>query len=121
MEDLDSDEKRLQVLREIMSGWDFINAVWREIDYWMEHRQLQNDAFLLELESMSPEKIATRRLSIRSSISKYQNKVETLECEHVKSKDLKTKNKLFRQLSKAKETLERNELRLARINQMINE
>lgn len=121
LEDIEDDQKRLDVLRQVMAGWDYINAVWREIDYWMAHRQLADDSGLLELEQLSPEKLAARKLSIRSNVSRYQKKVAELEELHEKASDLKAKNKLFRQLSKAKSTLERNELRMARINQIVNE
>lgn len=121
LEDIEDDQKRLDVLRQVMAGWDYINAVWREIDYWMAHRQLADDSGILELEQLSPEKLAARKLSIRSNISRYQKKVLELKQAHEKTMDLKQKNKLFNQLSKAKSTLERNELRMARINQLTNE
>lgn len=121
LEDIDDDAKRLDALREIMAGWDFINAVWREIDYWMKTRELADDAGLLELETLSPEKLAARKLSIRSNISRYIKKIESLEAKHAETADTKLKGKLLGQLSKAKKTLERNELRIARINQLMNE
>lgn len=121
LEDMETDDKRLQALREIMSGWEFVNAVWREIDYWLKNSKLLDSPSLEALKELSPAGLAKRQLSVRSNIKRYEKKVEELEREHKSCGELKAKNKLLSRLTKAKNTLESNELKMARIKQLLNE
>lgn len=121
LEDIEGDQRRLEVVREIMSGWEYINSVWKEIDYFMEHQRVLPDADTGDLQSLSKEKLAQRKLTTRSNISRYRKEVEKLSSDLETTKDQAKKKKLHLKLEKKRQTLGRNEVRMAAINQLLNE
>lgn len=115
-----TDAERLESLREIMAGWELINAIWKEIDYYLQYKTLLPQKEAEDFKGLSPEKLAQRKLTTRSNLNRYKKKVAQLQEAHDTEKDLAEKNKLFQKLSQAKKTLGNNEIRLARLNQLIN-
>jgi hypothetical protein len=121
LENLDSDEKRLESLREIMAGWDLINSIWQEIDYYLEHKKVLAPTDVSDLKQLNPSLLAQRKLTVRSNVSRYQKKVKQLSADHVAEEDLALKNKILLKLNKAQDTLGKNEIRLAEIKQLLHE
>lgn len=121
LEDLPSDEHRERAMRQIMEGWELINAIWKEIDYWQAYKQLLPKPDTFNLEKLSPEQLAQRKRTVHSNISKYEKKVQKLKEELQTEKDEDARKALEQKITKATGTLGKQIVRLAEINRKINE
>lgn len=121
LEEIRSDGERLKSMIEIMQGWELINAIWKELDYYLQHGQLLPSPTDNELDNLNDAQLAQRKRTVHSNISKYQKKVNQLKEQLDAEQDPDTKKKLEKRLIQATGTLGRNEVRLAEINKKINE
>jgi len=114
-------QKAREISEKIIRLFDFIDEVWRLIDYWFEHKELFPTTPAVDYSEFTPKELFNTRQRLYVRVSKRKKTLEKMMETAAELPDGKEKNLLMHKIEKKKRELMQLEVDIRELSKLLRD